>query len=256
MILGALRKFRQDNGGIISAGLAFYAFISIIPLFSLIIFLSGVLLDQQTTLEFLGELSSSLGGEKERIILNILSESLISSEFSVLNLFLVILGATAFFGHLQKIVRRIWRESEKKSFIKSFLKKRLTSILIILSFVLILLGSISATLIVLPLFEFFLPAQILLIFFVLIALTIFLIFLYRSLLRNTPTINSLWKGALFTSFLMSLGQIALSIYLNNFISTGLSGSANALFALAVWLYYMSIVFVFGSELTYLYSTRA
>lgn len=58
-----------------------------------------------------------------------------------------------------------------------------------------------------------------------------------------------WKGALITGILFSLGKAGIGLYLGNSAVGSAYGAAGSLIVLLVWVYYSSLVVLFGAELT-------
>lgn len=67
--------------------------------------------------------------------------------------------------------------------------------------------------------------------------------LYRYLLRKN--IQHVWKGALITAFLVTIGQIGISQYLAWSDISSAFGAAGSIAVFLLWIYYSSLVFFFG-----------
>src|SRR5690606_23667694 len=63
----------------------------------------------------------------------------------------------------------------------------------------------------------------------------------------------IWRGALFTAFLYTIGKTLLGLYLGSGAVGSSFGAASSLAILLVWIYYSSLIFFFGAELIRAYA---
>ena len=68
--------------------------------------------------------------------------------------------------------------------------------------------------------------------------------------------RDVWRGALVTALLFSLGQLAIGYYLGRSATTSAYAAAASLLVLLLWLYYAAQIFLFGAELTWVYAQRS
>jgi membrane protein len=67
-----------------------------------------------------------------------------------------------------------------------------------------------------------------------------------------PANKSLLYGALVTAFLLTIGNLAVTWYLSHLASISTYGVAGSIVALLLWMYYSSLIFLFGSSFTWTY----
>ena len=65
--------------------------------------------------------------------------------------------------------------------------------------------------------------------------------------------RDVWIGAALTSFLFSIGKIAIGIYLGSSGVTSPYGAAGSLITVLLWVYYSSLIFFLGAEFTQVYA---
>ncbi|MDX5395633.1 MAG: YihY/virulence factor BrkB family protein [Hymenobacteraceae bacterium] len=65
--------------------------------------------------------------------------------------------------------------------------------------------------------------------------------------------RNVWTGAAVTSVLFVMGKYLLNIYLQHDPLADSYGAAASLVLILVWVYYTSIIFLFGAEFTQVYS---
>jgi membrane protein len=68
--------------------------------------------------------------------------------------------------------------------------------------------------------------------------------------------RDVWIGASATTLLLySVGKFLTSFYLGQSTITSIYDAAGSLVTLLLWVYYSSLMFFFGAELTQVYATR-
>ena len=65
--------------------------------------------------------------------------------------------------------------------------------------------------------------------------------------------KDVWFGAAVTSFLFTVGKLAIGFYLGHSAIASAYGAAGSLAVLLVWLYYSAQIFLFGAEFTKIYA---
>jgi membrane protein len=77
-----------------------------------------------------------------------------------------------------------------------------------------------------------------------------------KVLPDAPvTWRDVWFGAVLTSVLFTLGKFALGIYLGHAGLGSAYGAAGSVVVMTAWVYYASMILLFGAELTYVRSGR-
>jgi membrane protein len=67
--------------------------------------------------------------------------------------------------------------------------------------------------------------------------------------------RDVWVGAIFTSILFTAGKIVLGLYLGHSNPGEAFGAAGALAVMLVWIYYSSMITLFGAEFTQAWAER-
>jgi membrane protein len=84
-------------------------------------------------------------------------------------------------------------------------------------------------------------------------LTVLFALIYRFLPDATVRWRDVWVGAAITSVLIVIGQSAIALYLSRTGVGSAYGAAGSLLALLTWIYYSSLVLLFGAEFTKVYA---
>jgi membrane protein len=81
--------------------------------------------------------------------------------------------------------------------------------------------------------------------------------LFAMLFKWLPNVRlgwrDVWRGALVTAVLFSLGQLGIGYYLGRSATTSAYAAAASLLVLLLWLYYAAQIFLFGAEVTWVYA---
>jgi membrane protein len=202
--------------------------------------------------------------EVEKILANARATGA-STMARVIGIGTLLFSATTVFISLQTSINHIWsiRPKPKRGIIK-FLMDRLMSFAMVVSIgflllvsllldtLLALLGDSISRLIGIDIFI----AGLLNI--LLSGLIIAIIF--GLLFKVLPDAVIKWKdvivGAIMTAILFIIGKYLIGFYLGNSSVGSAYGAAGSLVLLLVWIYYSSILFLFGAEFTFVYSRES
>jgi membrane protein len=82
---------------------------------------------------------------------------------------------------------------------------------------------------------------------------------FGLIFKFLPDVKIGWRdviaGALMTALLFTLGKWAIGLYLGNTTLGSAYGMAGSLIVLLVWVYYSSVIILFGAEMTQVYARR-
>lgn len=67
--------------------------------------------------------------------------------------------------------------------------------------------------------------------------------------------RDVWPGAAITALLMTLGKTLIGLYVGRSGVASAYGAAASVIALLLWVYYSSLIFLFGAELAATYAQR-
>ena len=183
---------------------------------------------------------------------------------TAVGMILLLLGAGGVVGQLQDSLNTIWRVVPKTSRgIMGFLQDRLVSYSMVLSvgFLLVVSLVISAVLtavsgIVGSFLSIDAATAHVLDFVFSFA---FIMLLFAIIYKFVPNVQIAWRdvwiGAATTSLLFSVGKFLIGFYLGHSTVASIYGAAGSLVTLLLWVYYSSLMFLFGAELTQVYATR-
>jgi membrane protein len=260
------KDFIEDDCQTQAAALSYYTIFSLPPLLVLILMILGALVDPQ---DIRGQLETQMGSlmgptatEQIRTILQQAHQPGSGSLLpTVLSIVALILGASGAFGQLQAALNRAWEVAPdpQQGGLKAFLLKRVFSFGMILSVAFLLLVSLvlSAALSafggalsgMLPegLSATLLQVVNQVVSFAVIAALFAAIF--KVLPDATAAWRDVWVGAAVTAFLFVVGKFLIGFYLGRSNPGEAFGAAGSLAVMLVWIYYSSMILLFGAEFT-------
>lgn len=269
LITDTFAKSGEDDILTFGAAIAFYTIFSLAPLLVLFIFLGGIFLSEETVLQ---QLQYIAGDFFEDELLQNLSSSIAGRIDGSTGIFttiiaagITIFGATTVIMQLKASLNHIWKVKEVKMHsIKNFAFNRLVSVGMILTFTLMLIGSLIAEVVLGFIGKFFaglIPTfQInLYLLSTKIGSTIFAVLSFTLMFKILPDVHARWKdifvGAVVTTLLFLLGKFLIGFY---FTSTGIETTyraAGSLVVFIIWIYYNIIIVLLGAVFTQVYTEK-
>ncbi|HYD49618.1 MAG TPA: YihY/virulence factor BrkB family protein [Terriglobales bacterium] len=256
----SVNDFVEDDAMTLGAALAFYTALSLAPLVVLMVTASSFIspdLRVQLTAHIQELAGPEAGAAVGSIIAAAQEQRQLRTLAGLLGLATLLFSATGILGQLQYALNRIWGVKAKpgQGWL-GYVRKRVLSLGMLAGIFFLLLVSlgVDATLsavlgdveTVWPLMSF------------LISLGVFVV-LFAAIFRYLPDVEIAWRdtwvGALITALLFDLGKTAIGLYIGNSSVGSAYGAAGSLVVLLVWVYYSSLVFFFGAEVTQAVSCR-
>ncbi|HEU4700255.1 MAG TPA: YihY/virulence factor BrkB family protein [Gemmatimonadales bacterium] len=269
MLKASASDFMDDNCPTQAAALSYYTVFSLPPLLLLILLLVGAVLDPQQVREAMqsqigGVLGPSGANEVETILQHARHPGGGGLVATVVGIVVLAVGAIGAFGQLQAALNNAWevKPDPRAGGLKSFLLKRLFSFGMVLAigFLLLVSLALSAALSALggALGRFGLSGVVLEVMNFAISFVV-IGALFAGIFKVMPDAEIAWKdvlvGAIATAFLFVLGKFLLGFYLGHSNPGAAFGAAGSLALLLVWIYYSSMIVLFGAEFTQTWAER-
>jgi membrane protein len=256
-----------DNAPSMGAALAFYSAFSLAPLLIIASAVAGVVFGatqaRSAVVEQFKELIGPVGAEAVERLLNATAHIGTGVVATLIGIVLLLVGASSVVIELQNDLNRIWRAPKRdRSGYTTLIRTRLLAFGLILGFGFLLLVSlvISVSLSALVQHSRMFAQQGLLLHALntLLSIGAYSV-LFAMLFKFLPNVSmnwrDVWRGALVTAVLFSLGQLAIGFYLGRSATTSAYAAAASLLVLLMWLYYAAQIFLFGAEFTWVYAQR-
>lgn len=252
-----------------SASLAYYAIFSIPGLLIIIIWLAGYFFGEDAIRgQISNQISGMMGTDAAKSVEEMIAGALIDKEnifMKIVGIGSLIFGSTTLFFQLQKSLNNLWdvEAAPKKALVK-FLLDRANSLgmILILGFLLMITMVLS---IIISLLNNFITGSLgvetyyiveIINFSVGFAITVLLFALMFKVLPDVEiSWRSVWKGALLTSTLFTLGKFLLSLYFSEFKPTSAFGTAGTIILVMLWINYSCLMIFFGAEFTKVYTYK-
>jgi membrane protein len=253
------KEWQEDNASRIAAALAYYAVFSISPLLVIAIAIAGTFFGQQTAQDQITEQLTALVGkdgvQPVLMALDNISQPEIRGVASLISVGVLLLGASGFFAQLQDALNTVWKvKPQPGQGIWIFVRKRVSSFLMVLAIGLLLILSLILSAVVSTLSKYqadYLPGWAILWenldFVVSLGL---MTFIFGLMFKYVPDATIAWKdvfvGSVITAFL-------LGVYLSKGSLGSAYGAAGSLIVLLAWIYYSAQIILFGAEFTQVYT---
>lgn len=260
------QAFSDDDAMTLGASLAYYTVFSLAPLLLTVISIAGLILGRETVQNQLQmQIQTLIGagsGDQIKTMLTAATQHQSGGILgTVIGIVVLIIGATGTFASLQDALNRIWhvKPDPLAGGIRAFLTKRLVSFGMILGVAFLLLVSLALSAILsaagtwigrmLPswLSSSLLQAVGFAVSFLVISA------LFAALFKILPDMkigwHDVWVGAVVTSLLFSIGKLGIGLYLGKSATASAYGAAGSFVVIVVWLYYASLILLFGAEFT-------
>jgi membrane protein len=265
-----LDKYFGAGCSTMAAALSFYTFFSLPALLSLLLLVIGAVMDprevQRAILTQAGGLVGRAGAEQIRTIIEHARQVDVNRPAAAaLSIFAVALGATASFGQLQAALNTIWgvKPDPKRGQIRNFLAKRIFSFGVVLGVAFLLLVSLAFSAILgalgqrltrsLGVPEVILQFTDWAISFA--ALSAVFAAMYRFLPDARIAWTDVWVGAVASALLFVVGKSVIGYYLGDSDPGSAYGAAGSLAVVLIWVYYTSMVVLFGAVVTRVWAER-
>jgi membrane protein len=257
----AVRNWVSDNASTTGASLAFFCAFSLAPLLVIILTIVGWIVGASAAQAQIGlQLTALFGPATAKILLGAIESSQKSAGLmaTLVSVATLLIGATTVLSALKTLLEQIWKsEALAPSGVRGWVRTRILSFAFILTLGFLLLVSLTISTGLSALREQIgqhhaalvstLAALDALFSLSLVSLLFALIYRYMPA-RRLP-----WKtvalGAVLTAILFDVGRWAVSLYLGHSTQPSAFGAAASFAALLLWLYYTSLIFLFGAEFT-------
>ena len=266
LLPAAFTGWWADNAMSLGAAIAFYTVFSLAPMLLAVIAVAGLVFGQEAAQ---GAMVTQVGGlvgkdGAEAIQTMIASASNFGSGVlgTVVGVVTFLFLATGAIVELQNDLNIVWKvKPSERSGILLFIRTRLLSLGLIVGFGFLLLVSLTVDA-GLSAVGHYLSAAFsgaatllhILNFVVSLAVTVLL---FAAIFKILPDVDlgwrDVWIGAVITALLFTLGKFVIGLYLGRSNLTSSFGAAASVITILLWIYYSSLIVLFGAEFTKAYA---
>lgn len=258
LLAKAFSGFLRDDAIMMSAALAFYTILSLAPLLVIFITVAGYMLGD--TRDLLLEQTALLAGPRARTVVEIIVQNAGEHRFTgslsaAISGLIALYSATAVFAHLRKSMNRIWGVNHGSGWNPwPVVRGRILSLgmVVLVGIALVISSFISAGIGLAvsggsPLLRFAGNITSFIVFVLLFAL------IFKFLADVTIHWRDVFAGAIGTALLFEIGKLGIGAYLRSSGAGSVYGAAGSLIVFFIWIYYSSVIFFVGVELTHAYT---
>jgi membrane protein len=267
VVRDAGRGWNEDNALRLGAALSFYAVLALPPILVVALSTAGLLFGRDIAQEsLLRQLSEILGPSGRKVFEEMVETASRPKQGFLaagLGILVLLFGATGVFVELRDALNLIWKVPNGGGAFRGLLRGRILAFNIVVGTGFILIVSLLVSTALAALADT-LRGRVsglddvtrgldLSVSSAVIATLFALIF---KILPDVPlSWRDVWLGAVVTSFLFTAGKFAIGAYLGTTRIASAYGAAGSVVLLLLWIYYSSLIFFFGAELTRSYAFR-
>jgi membrane protein len=260
------KDFGEDECPRMAAALSYYTVFALPPLLILILLVVGAFWEptevQRTLQEQMGGMMGSSAAQEVGTMIQQAERPQGRGLGWVLGIGTLVLGATGAFMQLQAALNRAWevKPDPRAGGLKNFVFKRVLSLGFILGVAFLLLVSLALSAALSALGNA-LPGGSSVVGEVvnntlsLAVITLLFAAIFKVLPDARIAWRDTWVGAAFTALLFTLGKFALGMYLGRSNPGEAYGAAGSLALILVWIYYSSMIVLFGAEFTQVWARQ-
>jgi membrane protein len=260
-------EFGEDNVLRLSAALAYYAIFSIGPLLAIVVGVAGLALGKEGVRQHVHQALQGMLGESSAKTMDSMMAARshgTSLMTTIIGIVALLFGAAGVFGQLQDSLNTIWEVKAKpKAGIGAMIRNRFLSFSMVLGVGFLLLVSLALSTAVaaftaelnrrIPMGNLIGHTVDFIISFGVVTLLFAMIFKYLPDVK-IPW-SKVWVGAIGTALLFTLGKFLLGLYLGRQSTSSAYGAAGSVIVILMWVYYASVIVLFGAEFTQVYATQ-
>ncbi|MBV9769674.1 MAG: YihY/virulence factor BrkB family protein [Bryobacterales bacterium] len=252
----------------LGAALTFYSILSLAPLLILVVAIVALVFGQSTAQgQLIGQVEGMIGSEGGKAFRDMIehAQKPVSGSFaSIVSVITLLFGASGVFGELQAALNTMWDvKSDAGGGIWATVKQRFFSFGMVLAVGFLLLVSLVLSAALAAFGKFFgglLPAPEFVLSSINLVISLAAIaFLFALIFKYVPQTQIAWKdvwiGAIATAVFFTLGKYLIGLYLGKAAPGSAYGAAGSLVVVIVWIYYSSMIFLFGAEFTHVLATE-
>jgi len=262
-------NFFQDDSFSYASSIAFYTIFSLPAILIISLSIGATVYERDVVQqELINQVGRLIGKESaadvEQILLNAALDSR-GTLAKIVGIATLIFSATTVFISLQASLNKIWgiKPKPERGVVK-YLIDRLLSLAMVMSIGFLLLVSLvfDAALVmiqnslskILSGWTLYLVAAMNIVISLALITLIFAV-LFKVLPDAKIKWKDVWVGSLVTTAFFAAGKYLIGFYLGNSSVNSAYGAAGSLVIILIWVYYSTVIFLFGAELTSVYAEK-
>jgi membrane protein len=268
MLRETWNRWIADGAFQLSAALAYYSVFAIAPALIIVMFFAGLVSSGNSVEQLQSQISEYVDAQTAGIITRAvvhtreqLTGGFIYAAFALL---MMAIGASAFFYQLQAAVNNIWGIPPRADVgIGRMIKDRFGAFMLVVGIGILLQTSVLVSSVIaiyrahvksiIPQADVIWYWTDTIILFAVV--TVLFAMIFKWLPDADVDWHDVWIGSLLTAGLFALGKWGIALYLAHSSFYSVYGAAGSLIGLLVWVYYSSLIMLFGAEFTEVYAEQ-
>ena len=262
----ALAGWWNDRAMSLGASIAFFTVFSLAPMLLAAIAVAGLAFGREAAQgAIVGELGGLIGTNEASALETMIASAsnvgsgIVGTTIGIVTFLLLVTGAVV---ELQDDLNIVWKAKPPASYgVMSFVRTRLVSFALVLGIGFLLLVSLvidtGLTAVGHYLEANFSGATIILRFLNNLVSFAVAAVLFAMIFKILPAVDITWKdvftGALVTALLFTFGKFLIGYYLGKSNVASSYGAAASIITILLWIYYSSLILLFGAEFTKAYA---
>ncbi|SJN09219.1 Ribonuclease BN [Halomonas citrativorans] len=263
VVQDATKLWLERHAFTFAGSLAFYTLFSLAPTIIIAVTVIGIVFGENAAQgQIVAQLQDSLGTD----VASAIEEAVIHSRFeesgvlpSVLGVGALLVGATTVFAQMQLSLNTIWgviaKPTSNSLFV--FIKTRFLSLMVVFLIGIILLISLVLSIALRGILQMAgdlvpLASYITTLLDSLVSLGVVTL-LFAAIFKVLPDVVLRWQdvltGAVVTAVLFTIGRTVIAIYLTYTATASTYGAAGSVVMVLLWVYYSSLILLFGAAFT-------
>ncbi|WP_428487666.1 YihY/virulence factor BrkB family protein [Rhodopila sp.] len=255
-----------DDGALSrGAAIAFYAVTSVGPLMLIVVAVAGLVFgDDAARGALMTKLGNAMGPQSAEFLQSAIgsaSNHRSGVAATLIGVVSLIITASGVFGEMQTALNAIWRANPEGTTVTRLIKARLTSLTLVVTLGFLLLLSLvlgAAIAAVGQLLNNAMPFTALLLHLLNFVVSLVLLgAIFAAIYKILPDTRLRWRdvvvGAMVTALLITIGKLAIGIYIGTSGIASSYGAAGSVLAALLWVYYSAQIFLYGAEFTRAYA---
>lgn len=264
LVKQTVSEFLKEDPFTLAGALSYYTLLSLAPLLLMVVSVAGLVYGEEAARgEVLAKLEMAIGTPAAQLAQDVLAQAnqqgsgFMSAVIAVVG---VVIGATTALSQLQSSLDKIWGVTGSRRAWYAMLRTRFISLLFVMLLGTAVIASLVASSVITALSNNTIEAldwlwRVADIGVPLVLMTGLFAMLYKLLPDAVIRWRDVAVGALITSALFTLGRLLIGIYIGRAGLTSAYGAAGSVIGLMVWVYYSSVIVLFGAEITQVYAHR-
>jgi membrane protein len=263
----SVQEFLAESPFQLAGALSFYTLLSLSPLVLVVVGVAGLVWSEDVVraqlLVQMEQLVGRAGADTVGGVLNAAVDPAGSARSVAVGIATLLIGATAVFGQLQTALNHIWnvKAAPTHGMVWGLIRTRLLSLAIVLVLGFLLLVSLVASAVLAVLQRYLASAlpggadvwQVVNLIVSLAVVAVLIGAIFKVLPDARIEWHDVWCGAAVTAILFSIGKFLIGLYLGQAGFASSYGAAGSLVLFLVWIYYSSLIVLFGAQLTQTYA---